>query len=498
MSYIGVDIGTSGLKAAVVNTDGTIIRTVRRNYPIIYPMLSRAELDPEVVCQAMMDALSEISPCAQDATGLAISCLGEALVLLDEKDQLLANGILYLDERSEKQLTEILAETGADQLVSMTGTPASQMFSLYRLLWFKQEEPKMYARIKKVFMFGDYMAWRLCHERGIDRSLASRTAMIDCGSGDWNKLFLDKCGLEKDMFSPVTKAGSYLGRIDQKAADETGLPAGLKIYVGIHDQCAATFGAGAMQEEDTVLGEGSTESINIVLRKNNPLLLGSPFEPFIDPAYRFITAAVLTHGTCLRYFVEKMEQELFTACGRSGENIYKMLESRCAPSSGNVVFLPFLSAVRFDGSAGALGGFLGIDSGTDNAVLYRALLEGLAFETRRTMEQAENGEQLRGSIRAVGGLTGNDTLMQLKADVLQKEICVMKEKEAGVLALSMLCATREGVFKDHAEAVAAMVHMEKQFFPSGNYESGYQRYKILLKHSIEAARALKAEYPVPH
>ena len=317
----------------------------------------------------------------------------------------------------------------------------------------------------------------LSGERGISPSLASRTAFYDVDRADWSHEILNAFGIDPSLLSPVRDSGSVLGKLRQDMARKLGLPEELEVFVGCHDQCAALLGGGAVKEGDVVSGQGSTESYNILTKNLESLRANHlAYEPFVNSEHVFAVAGQLAHGTSIRWFAEKMEQDLFEACEKDGRDIYEELNRRCAPSSQGVVYLPYLSEISFDGRNCAFGGFMGIRARTGKDVLYRALLEGISFEAKLVLSPFEKMGMLGKKLRMVGGASASELLMQLKSDVLGHEICVLEEKENGILGLAMICAVAQGRFATYSEAARAFVREKKNYDPVRNYDKEYTKY----------------------
>lgn len=477
MAYIGIDMGTSGCKLAKVTDDGRIERIERRSYDIITPLETWAELDPAQVWQAIKDGLSALAPYCGDVSAVAVSTIGEAMVLTGTDDTPLTNAILYLDDRSVAEFERVRDTFGSERIYDITGTQAISMFSLYRLLWIKEHLPEVYSKTRRIFLFEDYISYMLSGKRGISPSLASRTAFYDVVRGEWSGEIMDFFGIDKALMSPVLPSGTALGPILPELARELGLPETLEIVVGCHDQCAALLGGGAVEPGDTVSSQGSTESYNILIRDADSLRAKRlPYEPFVNNDHVFAVVGQLSHGTSIRWFAEKIEEELFETCEKDGRDIYEILNERCAPSSQGVVYLPYLSDICFDGRNASFGGFMGIRPRTDKSVLYRALLEGVSFEARVVLTPYEKMGMVGKKLRMVGGASASSLLMQLKADILQHSISVLEEKENGILGLAMVCAVAQGRFGSYAEAAAAFVREKKNYHPQRDYSEKYSKY----------------------
>lgn len=495
MSYIGVDMGTSGCKAAVLESDGTIVASASRDYPFVIPRPGWAELDPVAIRRAVLDVLAELAPAARQATALAVATIGESMVMTDADDRILYNAITYADGRSEDTIPVIEAAIPARRMHEISGMPMNQMYTLNKLLWFRENRPDILGATRKIFLINDYLGYVLTGKRMVDAATVARTMMLDLASRDWSDEILKTFGIDRELFSPVVPVGTRVGTILPSIAGETGLPRGLEVVQGAHDQVCASLGSGTFRAGDIMVGEGSTESLNLVIARDgetkslidNKVSIG----PFLEGKY-FAAAAQLTHGTSIRWFVEIFREKIELSRSDPKESLYALADRMCAGDSGGVYFLPYLAGVDpNDGDNTAKGCFVGLDVTIDMWRMYRAVLEGLSFETRLRLELLTRSGAKLGDITAAGGAAKSTFLMQMKADVLERPIRVLKGGEACVSALGMICAVANGDCPDYASAVERFVRIERTLHPQTNYTERYRGYKAVHNHMRALFRELR-------
>lgn len=482
MSYIGLDVGTSSCKASVVNDNGEIICSSISKYSFESPRPGYVELNPTTVWNSVKKSLGEISSHAQDAKALAVSSIGESMVVLDKNDKPLYNGIVYIDERCNETLPLIKDKISSYDLHKITGVPTNQMFTLCKFLWFNQHIPSVLEKGDKYFLFGDYITYMLSGERAVDPSTASRTMFYDVNKHCWSEEVSKLFNIPINKFSSIASAGTTLNHIRPSLADELNLPKGLNIVVGIHDQCSATLGSGALAPGEIMLGQGSTESINCVIHKNNinesMIEREISFEPYLDNEHFIIITGNLTHGSSINWFMNTV-----------GANLdYDYFNSNCPDTSGNVFFFPYLSKVSLmDSGNSALGGFLGIDVTVQKETMYRAVLEGLCYETRINIDIFKDlGVPIR-NICASGGLSKIPIYMQMKADIVKNTIQILSNPQAGIAGLAMICAKSCGEIDNYKEGVELFVDHVKEYRPRRNYNSNYKTY-------LKASNSIKNLY----
>ena len=391
-AYIGLDVGSSGCKAAVLDRDGNILIEKRREYGFEYPSKGRVELNPVTVWSCVKEVLTDIAQekCDCEIRMIAVSSIGEAMVMVDENDKVLYNGIMYLDERGPETVRQVDEAVGVDEMHRITGLPPRMFYSLNRILWMQKNEPQILEKTAHYFLFEDYITYMLSGKRLVSQSTASKTWMMDVKKLEWSEKIGKIFRVPLERFSKIVQIGTIAGNIRTELAKETGLPETVQVIVGCHDQCAATLGRGCVVGGDVAAGEGSTESLNLVVNRekltDNFWNLDVCLEPYIVPGTYMVPVGQHTHGTSLRWFANQFAKDL-KGMQTPTKSVYDMLNEICAPDAGEVFFLPYLTRANLmDGANRSLGVFLGMEVGTTREILYRALLEGVSFETRLCLD----------------------------------------------------------------------------------------------------------------
>jgi xylulokinase len=486
MQYIGLDVGTSGCKAALVDGHGIIYAVSSREYSLVIDG-DHIELNPAVVWEAVLDVLSDIAPHAKDAVVLACSSIGESLVFLDKEDRILANSIVYLDNRSAGMMAHIEKKIQKRALFDITGLAFNQMFSLSRILWQRQFTPQVLEKADKIFLFGDFITYKLSGKRAIDPGSASRTMLFDYRKNEWSAFLMDLFNVPIKKFSPVTATGTIAGGLLPEIARQTKLNKELKICVGCHDQCSATLGAGVCGKGQMMLGEGSSESINAILEfsdidQNTLFEKQLGIEPFINPGEYMVCLGLLQHGTSIKWFVNNNKSYYESLPSNEGESIYSKADRFCAGSSGELYFIPYLTrSCIMDESSRALGCFIGLEYRSDINIMYRALLEGLAFESKSNIDVlAATGYRPRCFI-ATGGGAKSPLFMQIKADILGCTIEIPVSIDSGIMGLAMICSVAMGEYRSYAEAIGYFIQNKDKYIPKIDYNKKIETYSKINK-----------------
>lgn len=482
--FIGLDVGTSGCKASVIDEQGVLYCTVNDKYGFCMPRAGWVELSPLVVWNSVKKVLSEIAEKNFSIQAISVSSIGESVIPVDCTGKVLFNAITYLDTRGADTIEMIQGHMDTAELHKVTGVPLNPMYTLSKLLWMKRHRPDVLRKTEHFFMFGDYIVWKLSGERMIDPSSASRTMLFNAMELKWYDSMGKVFEIPLDKFSDVYPTGTVIGKIRRAVAEQIGLPAETQIILGCHDQCSALLGSGALRSGDVMAGEGSTESINMIVDRNcfcsTFFEYQICFEPYLTPDTYIVPVGQLTHGTSIRWFVENVGCDFGIDEQRPEESEYQWANRCCAENSGELFFLPYLSRVKsMDRENHALGVFVGIETATKKSQMFRALLEGLSFESRVQFDLLKKLGVSINNITAAGGCSKSEILMQIKSDVLQEKIKILENPESGGIGLAMICAVSLGYYHSYSEAAENFVKIKKEYFPRRDYSEKYRKYCML-------------------
>ena len=335
MDFIGIDVGTSGCKASVLSQTGKILASAAREYGFLRSEQGHAALDLPLVWESIKDALREIAPHAGNVRAATASSLGETIVVLDQNDRiLLPEGITYIDTRNIEEWNRLAGRIDPARLYALTGKGMPQIAMVNQYSWHKRNHPRAFSRAKRILFVDSFVTYMLSGEAMLDYSTASNSLLFDINQYTWSKELANAFEVDLSLFPPVGRMGTSLGKIRKSLSEELGLPQDMEILVGCHDQISATIGAGAIEAGAAVLGEGSTEALNVRVERENLLHLQKsrlPVEPFVDRGQYIVMISRLTHGTCLKWFVQTCGRDLLEKGGYA--HAYDTLNALCPPSS---------------------------------------------------------------------------------------------------------------------------------------------------------------------
>ena len=484
MSYICLDIGTSGCKASVVTENAETIATEREEYGFLFPQKGFVELNPSEIFTKIKRVLKKLSPFAQEVNSISLSSFGEAFVLLDDDDNPLINFITYADNRCSDIVNEITDSISDEELFNITGAYPNQSFSLNKILWIMKYKPEIIEKTKSLCFADEYYNYLLCGRRALDCGTASKSMMFDVKNKKWSGKILEKFGINSKWLCQIADMGEKLGFLNHSIVAETGLPEKIKVILGGHDQCCATLGSAALSPGSMAMVEGSTESLNLVVSdsvfEKKDLIFSRKMciEPYINGNY-IVPGGFLTYGNAIRWFLEIFEKERTWSITKNTD-IYSCLERECEKNYTNLIFVPYLSDVNImNPDVRIPGAYVGISLETRKWEFYMALIQGLNFESRSNYEIMCNMGEPAFQINATGGITKSGLFMQNKADIFQKSIQLLNTSEAGVIGLAIICAVSNHDYDSYEDAIKKFVSIKRTIIPHDDYEDLYEKYKSI-------------------
>lgn len=478
----GIDVGTTNIKAVIFNLAGHPVAQASVATPTHYPQPEWAYYQPEEmwqrVVQALRQATSQITQ-TQRIISIAVASMGEAAVPLDAHGQPTYESIAWFDRRTMPQVAWLDEVIGRDRLFDISGLSLQPIFGLCKLLWLKQNQPAAYARARLWLHMADYIAYRLCGVAATDYSLASRTLALNLQKLTWETELLQEIGISPGLLAPLCVAGTALGPVTAEAAAITGLPTSAMVAAGGHDHVCGALAVGAVEPGVMLNSLGSAEALFMPVQR-----------PFTDPAlgrqgytqgahvmagHYYVIGGLYTSGASVEWWrsILGSQVELATLIAEA---------KQVPPGSLGVCFLPHLRLADppYDDPKGRAV-FIGLSTDATRGVLFRAILEGLAYESRASLEallKFPNMTALR-KIYAIGGSTRNQLLMQIKATVANRPITVAAVSESTSLGAAILGGLGAGVYPDVPAALQQLGHQQTVVEPVAaevaHYEAIYQQ-----------------------
>jgi xylulokinase len=461
VTLVGIDVGTSGVKALAISERGEILAAAERGYALSTPQPGWAEQDPDDWVRAADEALAELG---HDGS-VGFSGQMHGLVILDGHDRVIRPAILWNDQRTGAECAEIEARLGLDRLIELTGNRALAGFTAPKLLWLRRHEPESFARIRSILLPKDYVRLRLTRERAVDAADASGTLLFDVSRRRWSEEVLAALELPADWLPPTYESTEVAGAGDQAAA-------------------ALGVGVVAPGPVSVVLGTSGVVFAALPAYAADPEGRAHTFCHAVPGTWHAMGVMLSAAGSLswLRELVGGEFGELVAEAARWG------------PGAEGLTFLPYLVGERTPhADPGARGAFAGLSVRHDRGALTRAVLEGVAYGLRDSLELLRSLGVDPTHGRVSGGGARSDLWLKIVASVLELPLERMENEEGSAFGAALLAGVRDGTFASAEAAVAACVRACETVEPDERctavYREGYGRYRAL----YPALRPLEAE-----
>jgi xylulokinase len=458
---LGIDIGTSGLKCVLVDTNGLVLGSAFRAYAPDTPRPGWAEQDPEVWVEAALSAVREVVDRARDSrasiAGLGFSGQMHSTVCLDKDGRCLRPAMLWLDHRSAAQVVALRERIGTAQLAEWIGNPIMPGFMLASLLWLKECEPDTWDRLAHVLLPKDYVRYRLTGELNTDYSDASSTALLNVRQRAWCSELLDVAGIPADILPPLRESSDLIGQLTPQMAEVMHVSSGLPVVCGAGDQEAQAIGNGLIRSGlvSCTIGTGGQLFTPIDRYQFDPQLRLHTFCHAVPGQWHW-EAATLAAGLSLRWLRDDV---------LGGRYTYQEMADAAAtiePGTEGLLYLPYLAGERTPHmDPAAKGVFCGLTLRHTWKHLTRAVMEGVVFSLRDGLELMQAMGLSIERIIASGGGTQHPLWLQLQADILGAEVVRTETQEAAALGAALLASVGVGVYADFNTACESAVRYSR-------------------------------------
>jgi xylulokinase len=492
MAYLlGIDVATTGAKALLIDERGKVVANATKEYPLSIPRPLWSEQDPADWWEGSVGSirelleLSAVDPAAIIGVGLTGQMHG--LVLLDWRGQVLRPAILWNDQRTGPQCRWITETVGFERLLEWTGNPALPGFTAPKLLWVREHEPAVYAQVAHILLPKDYVRYRLSGEFATDMADASGTLLLDVKRRAWSVEMLAALEIPALWLPHCHEGPQMTGVVSSVAAKETGLKVGTPIVGGGGDQAAQAVGVGAVDPAIVALTLGTS---------------GVVFAPTVEPVVEekgrlhafchavperwHLMGVMLSAGGSLRWFRDALGREEIREASERGVDAYEILLEGARdvpPGCEGLLFLPYLTGERTPHADPlAKGAFVGLTLRHSKAHLVRAVLEGVAYGLRDSLDLLrQTGASDPEQVRLSGGGARSPLWRQILADVLGIELVTVEVNEGAAYGAALLAAVGAGVYTSIEEACKTTVLIVEQTSPLEKARSPYDRYYAIYR-----------------
>jgi xylulokinase len=499
---LGIDIGTSSVKALLVDTEGNIAAKTSREYPLSSPAPLWSEQDPEDWWQGTRAVIAEffeqssLNPAQIVAVGLTGQMHG--LVLLDAAGKVLRPAMLWNDQRTGEQCERIHEAAGRENVIRITGKPALASFTAPKILWVREREPEIYARIATCLLPKDYIRYRLTGTFFSDVADASGMSLLDVGARRWSDEMLRCLEIPEAFLPQVTESTDISAFVNTEAAAATGLLAGTPIVGGAGDQAAEAVGCGVLEEG----------KVSIAIGTSGVVFAGMPsyvFDPLgrlhaychASPGLWHVMGVMLSAGGSYRWLRDTFCAEEVEKANYHGIDVYDLMSEYAdavAPGCEGLLFLPYLSGERTPyPDPYARGVFFGISLRHGRKHFIRSVLEGVAFGLKDSMELLAALNLPVSDVRISGGGARSSIWRQIIADVLNVPLHIVNATEGAAFGAALLAGVGAGVFPSVRHAASQIVRIVDETRPGPGvdvYRQLYPRYRALYSALKDEFRAL--------
>ncbi len=477
MLYIGVDLGTSAVKLLLVNERGDILGEVSKEYPVYYPQSGWSEQNPADWWTAVKAGVAELTAGFDKEKIAGIGAGGQmhGLVVLDENDKVIRPAILWNDGRTQKQVDYLNGEIGKDVLSENTANIAFAGFTAPKILWMKENEPELFARIRKIMLPKDYINYMLTGVHSCDYSDASGMLLLDVKNKCWSEKMLRICSVLEKQMPSLFESSDVIGTVKADIAAELGLSENVKVVAGAGDNAAAAIGTGTVGNGKCNISLGTSGTIfisssNFGVDPNNALHAFA----HADGCYHLM-GCMLSAASCNKWFMEDILRDT-----DYGSNQAPITDEKLG--TNNVFFLPYLMGERSPiNDTNARGTFLGMSMDTSRADMLQAVFEGVAFAIRDSFEVAKSlGIQIDRS-NICGGGAKSELWKKIMANVLGIPLDTVKTEQGPGYGGAILAMVGCGEFESVNTACDSLVEISDTVYPdediSALYSKKYETFK---------------------
>jgi xylulokinase len=483
--YLGIDIGTSGTKTLAVDAKGKILASATQEYPCYVPKPLWSEQDPDDWWKAVVGTVRAVMAKGKlkpaDVRGIGLSGQMHGSVFLDKQDRVIRRALLWNDQRTAAECTEIENRVGGrKKLIKLVANPALTGFTAPKILWLRNNEPKNFQKLAKVLLPKDDVRRRLTGEYATEVSDASGMLLLDVARRQWSKPLLSKLELDEGLLGRVYESEDVTGTLTAAAAKELGLSTDCRVVGGAGDCAAGAVGNGIVAAGvlSTSIGTSGVMFVHSDAVKIDP---GGRIHTFCHAVRGkwHMMGVTLSAGGSLQWFRNQLCQQVVAEAKKQGVDPYEILGKEAAATpigAEGLFFLPYLSGERTPhADPSARGCFVGLTLAHTRGHLARAVMEGVTYSLRDALEIIRGLDVPVKQIRASGGGSRSPFWRQIQADVFNQRVATINSEEGPAYGVALLAAVGCGEFKNIQEACAATVRVVQETGPNKGAAKYYDR-----------------------
>lgn len=504
---LGMDCGTTNIKAIIIGDDGVVAASESRPSKFMIPGPDMQEQDAEDWWKNARDIFQSLTnqvgeTIVKRIRGIAVSSHTVSMLPVDDKGRPLRNALTYQDGRSADELHHIVDTIGFEKFVQTVGGQPSVAFLPNKILWFKKNEPDLFAKTKYFLQASSYINYKLTGKMVSDIDQATRTQCLNIKTMEWSEEIGDVIGVKLDEMLPKLKlVDEIIGFVTEYASNETGLREGIPVIAGCSDAMASMYALGMSKIGDVGESSGTTSLVFAGSEKKSASDIPVVTRPCtIDGMPWIFDAPIQTSGAALKWYIETFAAKELEYAKAEKTDVYTYLNElalEAEPGAKGLFFFPYLLGERAPlWNDYARGMFIGLGMDTSRSDLIRAVFEGTAFALRHVIETVKESGAKAECLRICGGGAKSRTWCQIKASMLHLPVYVLDEQSGDVpVGDALLVGRKVGVFPNLTEAAEKIVKVKEIIEPVKEWEEAYDKlypyYVDLYGHVDQDLKKLK-------
>ncbi|MBQ1312873.1 MAG: FGGY-family carbohydrate kinase [Blautia sp.] len=484
---IGMDLGTTNVKAILMDEEGNVLARASRENHLIFPGLNMVEQSPDEwwqnSCQIFQEITSNVSEeVLKNIRGICISSQTVTMLPVDRDGKPLRNAMIWMDTRSAKEMHYISMMLGHDHFVDIIGGQPDVAFLPNKILWYKKNEPELFRKTCKVLQASSYINLRLTGKMTADKDQAVRTQCLDINRMEWSEEIGDVLGVNlQELLPEISEVTDIIGTVTEEASRLTGLPSGIPVTAGASDAMTSVYATGL-----TRIGEGceSSGTTSLVFAgsetpsANNVPVVTKPYS--VEGVPYIFDAPINTSGAAIKWYIDNMGQLEAAEAARQGMNVYTYLNEAAmnVPAGSNgTMFFPYLLGERAPlWNSHARGMFIGMSMDTRHNDFLRAVFEGTAFALRHVVETIKASGAKVDCLRITGGGSKSRTWSMIKASMLRVPVMILDGKSGDVpFGAALIAGQATGVFRDMTETIRKVIKVKEVIQPNEEWARIYDK-----------------------
>lgn len=495
---LGIDLGTTNIKAIISDENGTIIASASKANRLIFPGKHMVEQDAGCWWENTAEILRTITSTAGSEIVKKIRCICVSsqtvtMLPLDKDGNVLRNALIWMDSRSDKELNYIIQTLGFDRYVSIIGAQPDVTFLPNKILWYRKNEPELFKKTYRILQANSYINFKLTGQMTMDIDQAAKSQCLDVRTMKWSGEISDAIGVDLNTILPrLAAVDEIIGYVTDEAASQTGLISGIPVVAGASDAMASMYATGISRLGEAGESSGTSSLIFVGHDKQSATDIPVVAKPCpINGIPYVFDAPINTSGAAIKWYLDTFGKEEADYAKANGIDVYNYLNQLAAevkPGSNGVMFFPYLMGERAPlWNSYAKGMFIGLSLNTVKNDIIRSVFEGTAFALRHVISVIRDAGATASCLRITGGGSKSRVWSQIKASMLRMPVYILDEKSGDVpFGDTLIAGQAVGVFSNFAESMNKIIKIKEIIQPVDEWADAYDKlypyYIEMYKH----------------